>query len=175
MILQRYVLSTDSPSICASILNLRHLEGEPAPGMACGGTWTSGRGCASGQQPKKGRHRSLCVQLLLCGHACGVSNVVEQVPQSRLRGTAPCTCPRTLPFLSIPSGASLSPMSRCHRKPERRRIPRQTEPAPPMTGAGLILGRVPAPLERTECRIRWQAPALFLNQRRSTREPDPLT
>ena len=33
-------------------------------------------------------------------------------------------------------------------------------------GAGSFLGWVPAPPERTECRIRWQALALFWNRRR---------
>ena len=78
---------------------------------------TLGRGCAFGQSPKKGRHRSLCVQLLLLATPCGASNVVEQVPQSRWRGTAPCAVPRSSPFLTIPSGASLYPTACAVRDP----------------------------------------------------------
>ena len=90
--------------------NLYHLRWEPAPFREgpCA-KQTLGRGCAFGQSPKKGRHRSLCVQLLLLATPCGASNVVEQVPQSRWRGTAPCAVPRSSPFLTIPSGASLYP------------------------------------------------------------------
>ena len=61
---------------------------------------------ASAQKVERGLTRSLDVSTPPFP-GTSARNVVEQVPSSRWRGTAPCTTPRTDPFPPIHSGTHL--------------------------------------------------------------------